>query len=60
MLAGRNKEVEIRKAAAAGENAVLDNVDTLPQGWKAVLDADTGETYYWNKDTGVTQWERPY
>ena len=27
--------------------------------WEEVEDPDTGEVYYWNKITGLTQWERP-
>ena len=30
-----------------------------PRGWSAVQDPKTGETYYLNQATGVTQWERP-
>ena len=30
----------------------------LPEGWAAAVDSD-GDTYYWNKATGVTQWEVP-
>ena len=27
--------------------------------WQAVKDAQSGDTYYWNEDTGQTKWERP-
>jgi len=32
---------------------------TGPNGWVAYRAPDTGETYYHNHNTGVTQWERP-
>lgn len=31
----------------------------LPDGWTAVVDAETGGTYYWHTASGVTQWEHP-
>jgi WW domain len=35
------------------------DADDLPVGWKAARDQETGETYYWHKQLGITQWERP-
>merc|ERR1712098_593127 len=32
--------------------------DALPAGWRAIKDKD-GKTYYYNKDTGASQWEKP-
>jgi hypothetical protein len=32
---------------------------SLPDGWEAVLDEDSGEYYYTNWDTGLTTWDRP-
>jgi hypothetical protein len=32
---------------------------TGPNGWVAYRAPDTGETYYHNHNSGVTQWERP-
>lgn len=32
---------------------------TGPNGWIAYKTPDTGETYYHNHQTNVTQWERP-
>lgn len=32
---------------------------TGPNGWVAYRAPDTGETYYHNHNTQVTQWERP-
>ena len=31
----------------------------LPAGWAATLDMSSGETYYYNQETGETQWEVP-
>jgi hypothetical protein len=31
----------------------------LPIGWEAVVDKTSGDTYYWNKTTGETTWEKP-
>ena len=36
-----------------------DEVTTLPAGWREVTDAKTGNPYYYNAATGVTQWQRP-
>ena len=33
--------------------------DTLPVGWKTVIDKTTGKPYYWNKVTNMTSWTRP-
>ena len=32
---------------------------SLPAGWKAKVDKQSGDTYYYNKGTGETSWERP-
>ena len=31
----------------------------LPSDWKAVVDNDSGDTFYYNSKTGKTQWEKP-
>eukprot|EP00475_Leptophrys_vorax_P033773 TRINITY_DN5365_c0_g1_i1.p1 TRINITY_DN5365_c0_g1~~TRINITY_DN5365_c0_g1_i1.p1 ORF type:complete len:729 (-),score=163.84 TRINITY_DN5365_c0_g1_i1:71-2257(-) len=31
----------------------------LPKGWQQLTDPDSGEPYYFNEFTQVTQWERP-
>ena len=31
----------------------------LPMGWFTEIDAATGRQYYFNQQTGVTQWESP-
>ena len=32
---------------------------SLPEGWKAVEDEESGDVYFWHPATGATQWERP-
>mmetsp|Transcript_11253 Transcript_11253/g.14677 ORF Transcript_11253/g.14677 Transcript_11253/m.14677 type:complete len:384 (+) Transcript_11253:185-1336(+) len=34
-------------------------VDSLPPGWFKLVDERTGSPYYYNRELGVTQWERP-
>ena len=34
------------------------NIGLLP-GWVAVHDEDSDDVYYWNKETGITTWDRP-
>jgi hypothetical protein len=33
--------------------------DALPPGWQAVVDAESGDTYFWHEPTDQTSWERP-
>ena len=32
---------------------------SMPPGWSEHRDAASGESYYYNANTGVTSWERP-
>eukprot|EP00903_Cladosiphon_okamuranus_P018223 g16762.t1 len=34
-------------------------VEPLREGWKEIKDPKTGSTYYWNKSSNATSWERP-
>lgn len=36
------------------------NINLLPEGWDSCIDNESGDTYYFNCETGLTQWERPY
>lgn len=33
--------------------------ESLPEGWTAILDPASGNSYYWNESTGVTTWTKP-
>jgi hypothetical protein len=39
-------------------NMDLSNTN-LPEGWEALPDPETGETYYWNEATDETTWDHP-
>ena len=32
---------------------------TLPPPWRALIDGNTGNIYYWNRSTNVTQYDKP-
>jgi hypothetical protein len=36
-----------------------ENEQTLPDGWEAIVDPGSGETYYYNSNIDETSWERP-
>ena len=60
----RLAELRKRRADEAkymGEDAVVVgySASALPEGWKSAVDPSSGATYYYNKETGVTQWEKP-
>eukprot|EP00939_MAST-03C_sp_MAST-3C-sp1_P002935 g2935.t1 len=41
----------LQKLAVASESGASD--------WEAVVDENSGKTYWWNKQTGLTTWEEP-
>jgi hypothetical protein len=71
LLAGFNagkkfeEKEKIRKQVAAREaREALAGLSTttdvpLPAGWSSAVDPSSGIVYYYNSQTGVTQWERP-
>ena len=44
--------VEMKNPAAGSQKP-------LAAGWEAVVDKESGETYYYNKQSGETTWDRP-
>ena len=40
------------------DNETIDE-DSLPPNWQNLKDPSTGKTYFYNKSTGVTTYERP-
>ena len=39
--------------------SVTSSIQPLPPNWIALEDPNSGDVYYANEVTGVTQWERP-
>ena len=35
------------------------SVESLPTGWEIAKDPASGNPYYFNRSTGLTQWTRP-
>jgi len=54
LRAGRTQNVAVRVNRFASSLAMA-----LPSGWEKVKDTASGDFYYYNKQTGVTQWEAP-
>ena len=49
-----------RHAARRGVSSVrCELTESLPPGWKEVIDSDSGKPYYYNSASGVTQWQKP-
>merc|ERR1719163_2065509 len=66
VFARRIAEQKARKEAEAklkGEDSVVVGYSAsgavLPEGWQSAVDQSSGNTYYYNKELGVTQWEKP-
>lgn len=37
----------------------MDRREKLPPEWRAIVDKTSGDTYYYNRETKVTQWHSP-
>jgi len=61
--AGGQAEGEPNTAAAGAlpeqQPATAPPSDALPDGWTRHVDAQSGRTYYYNKDLGQSSWEHP-
>mmetsp|Transcript_117723 Transcript_117723/g.262974 ORF Transcript_117723/g.262974 Transcript_117723/m.262974 type:complete len:621 (-) Transcript_117723:95-1957(-) len=55
------KDQEEEEAAGPGALAAAQDVPPtqLPEGWEEFRDANSGNVYYHNRTTQVTQWDRP-
>ena len=36
-----------------------DGEKSLPAGWEEHVDEETGQTYFWNTETGTSSWTNP-
>jgi len=60
--AGRTTELSAKSAILLQQEEMRksrEGKSELPPNWEAVVDKESGKTYYWNKSTNVTSWERP-
>jgi hypothetical protein len=46
-------------SSSSSEQQVLRETRALPEGWSSAVDPTKESTYYFNRTTGVTQWEFP-
>eukprot|EP00466_Bigelowiella_natans_P003420 jgi/Bigna1/87676/estExt_fgenesh1_pg.C_230023 len=46
-------------ASASDKAATAEKRKKLPEGWQAVRDPISGDTYYWQVSTDITQWDFP-
>jgi hypothetical protein len=51
-------EPEEENDPGAGDDGGTTGTDLLT-GWAEAIDPDSGKSFYYNDETGVTQWERP-
>lgn len=49
----------IKSSSAQPQSTAEQSNYVLPPGWFEYVDDSTGAFYYFNEDTGATQWERP-
>jgi hypothetical protein len=54
-----DSEEDAPPVAAVAAASAASARDSLPKGWRAVVDGNTGRQYYWNVRTNETSWTRP-
>mmetsp|Transcript_81 Transcript_81/g.122 ORF Transcript_81/g.122 Transcript_81/m.122 type:complete len:106 (+) Transcript_81:283-600(+) len=53
--------IQKKKTAANDTDPVAKKQKTTNNNnWKSAVDPKTGRTYYYDRETRVTQWEKPY
>jgi hypothetical protein len=53
------KPIVSASGGGSGEAQAGRSTSNLPSEWSEVVDPSTGQTYFYNKETGATQWTRP-
>jgi len=48
-----------KETAVSGDDGKKQAPTDLPEGWEEAFHEESGQTYYYNKTTGVSQWEKP-
>ena len=57
-VANRLRALRLKQEASAAQTQ-RPAAQALPEGWQAVIDRASGDTYYHNKVTNETTWTRP-
>jgi hypothetical protein len=47
------------EASSSVTTTTATSVDGLPSPWEEYFDSKSGNYYYYNPESGVTQWDRP-
>lgn len=58
----REKSIQLQKKSnitITNNTIKIKSIDNLPPNWEAIIDVNSKKTYYWNKFTNITTWEKP-
>ena len=59
-MQGKSGLTPVKKRSTRGKSLRRSSSSSqLQHTWEEVIDKRTGRIYYWNTNTGDTQWERP-